>query len=38
MSALSQFATFFQGGGPFMYVILVLGVCLVPVPEEAGRD
>lgn len=29
MSALSQFATFFQGGGPFMYVILVLGVFLL---------
>lgn len=26
MSALSQFATFFQGGGPFMFVILAVAV------------
>jgi biopolymer transport protein ExbB len=28
MSALSQFSTFFQGGGAFMYAILALGVVL----------
>jgi len=26
MSALSQFATFFQGGGPFMFIILAVAV------------
>jgi biopolymer transport protein ExbB/TolQ len=26
MNALSQFASFFQGGGPFMYIILGVGV------------
>ncbi len=34
MSALSQFATFFQGGGPFMYAILALGVVMLAVALE----
>ena len=34
MSALSQFATFFQGGGPFMFVILGVGVVMLAMALE----
>ena len=37
MSALSQFATFFQGGGPFMFVILGVGVVMLAMALERGE-
>jgi biopolymer transport protein ExbB/TolQ len=34
MSALSQFSTFFQGGGPFMFVILGVAVTILAMSLE----
>jgi len=34
MNPLSTFAEFFQGGGPFMYVILLTGVLILGLAFE----
>ena len=36
MNPLATFSNFFQGGGPFMYVILITGVTILALALERG--